>query len=213
MSIKDHPLSKTVLAKNRILVDRGNGFDEQTTIKKAVNSGLEGWRALASSLNAAKVTGASQPDWSVFQDGVYAYEFSAGTMNESWLTFHVNHDYKLGTDLWPNIHWSTTGTDTGTVRWGMEYTSAIGFNQETFAANTTVYMEQAASGTARRHMTVNGAAMSIANLENDALIIMRVFRDAGHDNDDLTDTAFGFFIDIHYETDHYSTINKEPPFI
>ena len=59
-----------------------------------------GWRDLLSAVNAARVTGASEPTFTAFRGGIYQYSFSASTMNQVVMNpFHIDHDYKSGTDL------------------------------------------------------------------------------------------------------------------
>jgi len=174
------------------------------------------WDDYIASMNAAKVTGASQPSWSAFRDGIYAYAFSASSMNESWVTFHILHDYKRGTDLFPHVHWSPgTSTHTGVVRWGIEYQVAKGHTQEAFPATTTVYVEQASDGTQYMHNVAEvtaGAAISGTDIEPDSLVNVRVFRDGAHANDTFTGPAFVFQIDMHYLKERTGTKNKAPNF-
>jgi len=174
------------------------------------------WDDLIAPMNAAKVTGASQPSWSVFRDNIYAYAFSPSSMNEAWVTFHVLHDYLRGSSIFPHVHWSPgTSTDTGTVRWGFEYQVAKGHTQEAFPASTTVYVEQASDGTQYMHNVAEVAELSAidgTDIEPDTIINVRVFRDGAHANDTFTGDAFVFQIDMHYQRDRNGTPNKAPDF-
>jgi len=179
-----------------------------------------GWRDLLSAVNAARVTGASEPTFTAFRGGIYQYSFSATVMNQVVMNpFHIDHDYASGTDLFIHVHWSTAGTNTGVVRWGLEWTYAKGHDQEAFPVTQTYYLEQAASGTAYQHMVAEGTIPGTdviegtANgIETDGLVLVRLFRDAAHANDTCTDAAFAFTVDIHYQCDHYNTPNKAPDF-
>ena len=181
-----------------------------------------GWKDLKGSLNSAKVTGASQPSWSVVTDSIYAYEFSASQMNEAWLTFHLTHDLSYGyvkedgtishPHLFPHIHWASSGTDTGTARLGFEWTYAAGFAAGVFGASSTVYIEQAATGVALTHMiaeTPEADAINSANFETDGLVLCRIFRDGAHVNDTLTDTIYIFEADLHYYSDGLQTNERD----
>lgn len=177
--------------------------------------GENGWDDLVGVMASGKTIAATDPNWVSFRDGVYAYSFSASTMNEVWMTFHITHTYAPGTVIYPHIHWTTAGTNTGTVRWGIEYTVAKGYNQESFPATTTIYLEQASSGTAYQHYIVEaslGQAIPTTHLETDALIVVRVFRDAAHANDTCTDAAFGLMCDLHVQTAAPNTKNRNYPF-
>lgn len=177
--------------------------------------GVNGWNDLVGVVASGKTITATDPNWVAFRNGVYAFSFSASTMNEVWLTFHVTHDYAPGTVIYPHVHWSPVGTNTGTVRWGIEYTVAKGYDQEAFPTTTTIYLEQAASGIAHQHQIVEatvGQAIPITSLETDALIMVRLFRDAAHANDTCTDAAFGLMCDLHMQTAAPNTKNRNYPF-
>lgn len=171
----------------------------------------EGFRDLPTDINV-RGTGANDPTWSAFFGNIYAYKFDASTMKQAWANFHINHDYAAGTPLYLHLHWSTAGTNTGVVRWGFEYSIAKGHNQGNFPATTTLYVEQDAQGTAYRHMIAETVAISDAAIEVDSIIMCRVFRDAAHVNDTCTDAAFGFYADVHYQSDRFATKNRAPSF-
>lgn len=174
----------------------------------------EGWDDITSDLSAGKVAGANVPTWGTFRDGLSAYEFSANSMNEIWVTFHVKHDYKEGTNVYPHMHWAADTTSTGVVRWGFEYSVQKGHDQGAFPSTTTVYVEtNIATNKQYQHMiseVSDGDAFDA--LEADSLILMRIFRDGGHANDTFPDGVFGFTADVHFRGDKQFTSHKAPPF-
>lgn len=173
------------------------------------------WGDYVADINSARVAGANTPTWRAMTDSINAYSFSNTSMNEVWLTVHINHDYKRGTNLYPHVHWAPDNTNTGTVRWGIEYTIAKGHNQAAFPASTTIYIEQAGPGTALQHMIAEASdGQAFDGLEPDTLLMMRAFRDAAHANDTYAGTngAFGLYVDIHYQQDRRGTVNKAPNF-
>ena len=173
------------------------------------------WDDYVSSFNAGKAVGLNAPTWATFRGGLQAWSFSATVMNEVWLEpIHITHTYKPNTAVYMHVHWSTTGTNTGVVRWGIEYSVAKGHNQAAFPATSTVYLEAAASGTAYQHMITEmtiGQAIT-TGIEPDSLIMMRVFRDTANANDTCTDAAFGLMCDVHYQKSYWATKNKAPNF-
>lgn len=181
---------------------------------------LNGWNDLTASINAAKVTGASQPTWAVYAGGIYAYSFSPTTMNECWPDpFHILHDISELSHLWGHAHFSTLGTNTGTVRFGLEWMYAKGHGQEPFSTPVTYYWEQAVSATPKMHQVVEGTEVGTdvidgpaTGIETDGLLICRFFRDAAHVNDTCTDPVFVHTVDIHYYCDHYATAGRAPNF-
>lgn len=170
-----------------------------------------GWKDITSSIEV-RGTGSAAPTWSAWLGNMYAYSFSATVLQECWQTYHIPHDYVPNTDIYFHAHWLTTGTNTGVVRWGFEYSHAKGHNQANFPASTTVYAEQAGQGTAYRHMVTETLAVTIAGLEPDSIILVRVIRDAVHANDTQTDAAFLLTADIHYQSTGIATKNKAPNF-
>lgn len=173
-----------------------------------------GWRDITGT-PTIRGTGANDPTWSAFRSGISAYSFSATAMKELWFSFHIDHDYAPGTPLYPHVHWSTAGTNTGVVRWGFEYTWAKGHGQAAFPVTTTVYVNQAATGTAYTHMVAEVSdldAIPATLIEPDGLLLVRVFRDAANVADTCTDAALLLTSDIHYRCDRYNTPNKAPNF-
>lgn len=191
------------------LVDLGYASLDANTLTR-----IEGWDDITADLNAARVTGSSQPTWAVFQGGLYAYSFHPTNMNECWITFHVKHDYKDGSNVYPHIHWSPTTTSTGTVRWGFEYSVAKGHDQMAFPTPTTVYVESTISSNKQYQHIVSEVVDNDAfdAFEPDTLILMRIFRDAGHANDTFPDAVSAFTADIHFQGDGQFTPNKAAPF-
>lgn len=158
------------------------------------------------------------PQLNVFRGNIKRYSFPAGQLTEVSATFHIDHDYALGTNLYLHAHWSVTGTGIGTARWGFEYSVAKGHQQQGFSAPVTVYVEQTTTGTAYMHYVaevsdgdaINGVTYDI---EPDTLIIVRCFRDGGHVNDTLAADAFGLCLDLHYQADKNTTPYKRPDFM
>ena len=159
----------------------------------------------------------NQPTWSTFLDGTGAYLFSDTVENEVFASFHIDHDYARGTDIYPHVHWTADAEDTDVVRWGFEYTCARGHQQEIFPATTTVYAQQNFNGISWTHMiaevddanVIPGVALMI---EPDSLIVMRIFRDATNEIDTLATSVFGLFVDLHYQLERRGTPNRKPNF-
>lgn len=174
-------------------------------------TGSYGWRDIIADINV-KGSGINNPSWGLIRNGLYAYTFSASAMNECWLTFHINHDYALGTPIFLHAHWINPGTNTGTVRFGFEYSIAKGHQQEAFPATSTVYVEQASSGQYIHHVAEINPGITSSSLEPDAIVLVRLFRDAAHVNDTCTDAISIITSDIHYQANRFATKNKAPAF-
>jgi len=173
-----------------------------------------GWDDITADLSAGKAVGANAPTWSTYRDGIGAYAFDAGTMNEIFVVFHVKHDYADGTKVYPHVHWGPNTTSTGVVRWGFEYTLQKGHDQGAFPASTTIYIEYDVTVDKQYQHIISEVvdANAFDAFEADTLILMRIFRDAGHANDTFPDDVFAFTADVHFQVDKQATPNRSPPF-
>lgn len=159
--------------------------------------------------------GTTEPPMQQFKDNIYMLAFSQSQLQEAFCSFHIDHDYAMGTNMYPHIHWSCNSAATGTVRWGFEYSIAKGHQQQAFNGSTIVYVEQASTGVPYMHYVAEVSdidAIPSIGLEPDTVIIMRIFRDADHANDTLDAQAFGICVDLHYQVDRAATKNKVPNF-
>jgi hypothetical protein len=142
-------------------------------------------------------------------------------LREVYLVYHIDHDYKPGSDMHIHAHWSCATGATGDVKWYFDVSYAKGHNQAPFPAAVTCSVVQTASATAYQHMVAE-VQMSAASpsasqidsdlLEVDGIIMVRAYRDRGDAADTCNQTVFLHTVDIHYQTDRTATINKAPNF-
>jgi hypothetical protein len=177
----------------------------------------QGWNDLVQDVTVR--SGSNAPSPTIFIGGISAYEFSPTTMNECFVNFHMRHDYIAGTMVYPHVHWSHNTDVTGVVRWGFEYTLARRNDSTgliTFGATSTLYIEHTvtAGEVYQHHVNESADGLGIAGtaLQEDALILCRVFRDAAHANDTYPDPIHLLTVDIHYECNTLSTPLRVPPF-
>lgn len=159
--------------------------------------------------------GANDPNFAVYTGtSMRAYQFSASTMNEFFMVYHLPHDYAPGTDIFFHMHWSNAAAtpNTGNVVWAFEYTFAKGYNQEAFPATATIKVTQASPATRYQHNIAETAAVTIASLEPDGLILCRCYRDATNVADTCTDAVFAHTADVHYQSTGIPTKGKNFPF-
>lgn len=171
-----------------------------------------GWEDMTAPMNSVKLAGVSDPTFSAFQPtgtgSLKAYSFAKG--NEVFLTFHTLHNIKPNSTAYIHVHWTTNGTNTGTVAWDLSWSMAKGHNQQAFPAPTSITVSQAASGTAFKHMVTEDAT-GITITEPDELLIVRLARN-NTATDTCTNTVFGLQVDFHYQVDRNSTKNRTPDF-
>jgi|LGOV01.1.fsa_nt_gb hypothetical protein len=175
-----------------------------------------GWKDLKASFNASKTTQQASPTWEAFKGGIYAYNFSAGSVEELIMTpYHYDHDQEKATLSHIHVHWATSEASSGTVRWGFEITYAKGHGQEAFGDPFFVYVEQEAEVDQTEFHFVAEDVIGIlgaGELEPDTIILMRCFRDGTHINDTYPAKAWAFTADFHYRSNHETTIGKRPDF-
>jgi len=170
------------------------------------------WRDILGQIQTRGV-GSSDPDWTSWGGGspFSAFKFSIG--DECWIPYHVPHDITPDEPVYFHVHWTTNGTQTNTVKWEYTYTDAKGFDQGNFSTTgTTITSEQAAAGTAWRHMVSETAAESITGLtEPDGIVYLHLERitNGGTEN---TDNVFVLLADLHYRSSNQGTVGKAPNF-
>lgn len=220
------PADQRIVSTNAI----SSNVNTEETINQVINSNFEtagqlikhgpGWRDILGSFTNAKTTGPNQPTWTMVvndgasSSGVYAFAFAPSVLNELWTSFHINHDYAIGTAFFPHVHWLPDNTNTGTVRWAVEFSAARGHNQEVFPNTTTIFIEQSAPGIINQHMLAEilDPGVTVPGAEPDMLILARIYRDAAHANDTFTGNAIGLNLDAHFKVDRDSTISRVPDF-
>ena len=182
-------------------------------LTEPAGTGASGWNDITAEVIVRGAQSAA-PTWDEMgSTGMWGYNF--GIDKSAFANFHIRHDYMPGGDIFIHVHWTTSGTDTNTVKWEFEYTAAKGHNQSTngnFFPTTSTTVEQAASGTAWRHMvTEMSTSIPLTNIEVDSIIMLKLTRvsNGGTDN---SDDIFGITVDLHYQTDRISTINRAPNF-
>ncbi len=144
------------------------------------------------------------PDFAGFlaTGGLKTYLFDGGgRAEEIHFIVQMPHSYKLGTNITPHVHWTPTDTNTGNVRWSLEYT----WQQRgaVFGASTTIHIIDAASGTAWDHLlranfaAIDGSGISLVS----SMLVCRLFRNSADGGDTYASDAALLEIDFHYEID------------
>lgn len=182
-----------------------------------------GWHDLVGNISI-RGTGATDPAFAVYQGGLRQFQYSVN--DESFIEFHMPHDYAIGTDIYLHFHWSHNATTVtgGSVTWGAEAYYAKGHNQSAFATTASpLTVTQNASTIQYQHLiaegqfSVSGGSSSQLNtslLEVDGLILVRVYLSANA----MTVSGGGVpepwlhQVDIHYQSNGMTTLNKAPNF-
>lgn len=190
------------------------GDDAGSGIKVDVEAPVFGWRDLIGDISVRGL-GAADPTYAVYgTTPLRGFQFSATTMQEVFIVYHVPHDWVPGTDIFFHAHWSNAAAtpSTGDVVWKFDYSFAEGFDQAEFPAVSTVSVTQTCPATQYRHMVAETTGVSIPSMEVDGLLLVRVYRDAANVADTCTDPVFLHTADIHYQSTNMATVNKAPSF-
>ena len=185
------------------LADQVAGLDES----------VSGWKDNIQDFSSAKGNGTTEPTWWDIGNGQYAYRFTVG--DELFVKFHVTHDYKVGTNAYPHVHFLVTQTMTAgqQITWSFNYVIARGHQQgdSLTGAESTVTATYTATGNeiAGEHIILEVSDEDAFSLiEPDTIIMMRVRLDS----ENVAGDIFGLLCDLHYQVDRIATLNKEPDF-
>lgn len=179
----------------------------------------------------SKNTGATKPILATYNAPIEAWQFSDG--DEAFMTFHIPHDYVIGTDIFLHIHWdqNNVGATGGTIDFKYSAVYAKGHNQvsgSTFTATpitdtfSSIDIDDGGSGLLQyqQHLTeviISGESATLAlfdrdDFEPDGVIELTLEMDANN----LTGTPsdpFIHYVDIHYQTTGLiGTKDKAPDF-
>ena len=187
-----------------LIISLGNGRTKQDS---------SGWKDNVMPLSASGVPQVNKPLMADFGVSGSRQEL-AFTINDYCFihALHVNHDIKINGDAYIHVHWSSNGTDVNPIKWEFEIMRALGHQQDAFGAPVTFTVEQTPQGIAWYHMIAEVSASDVMTLmEPDELILVTLKRVTNGVTEN-TDTIYGITVDIHYESDRDSTLNRAPDF-
>lgn len=156
------------------------------------------WEDFRIAASVAK-PGIAAPTYRAFgpSGSLQALMFATGPADQSvHFEVQIPHSAKVGTKLYPHVHFSPTTTGTGNVLWGLEYSWAnIG---GVFGAPTIILADKTVNGIAFEHLLATFDPIEI-EFEISSMLVCRLFRDVSGDNYN-TDAALLEF-DIHFMHD------------
>lgn len=212
---------RTITALQTLLADNTEGNisaqDIRDLLVSAINPLTEkyqtGWKDNVMPLSIAGIAASNRPALVGFGPSGVREEMAFDVNDYAFVgALHINHDIKINGDAYVHVHWSTDGTNTNTVKWEFEILRALGHQQAAFGAPVTISVEQAPTGTAWTHMIAEiaeGNKLTLTEPDELILITLRRVTNGGTDN---TDTVYGLTVDMHYESNRDSTLNKAPDF-
>jgi len=147
-----------------------------------------------------------------FKNNTVVYQFGATAVSETFVNWDVPFNWAPGTDLYAAIHWSPgSSTNTGTVRWGLEFTYAA--VNGTFGDTTTVYIDSTVSASsAWKHIQAVSSAFDGDLASPNTRFLIRLFRDGAATQDTFADNAYLIGIDFYYRVNKFGTLSYTPPY-
>lgn len=145
-------------------------------------------------------TGSSAPDLvSINGSKLRSYGFDGGNLTEQlYGSFEIPHTYNVGSTLRPHIHWSTTTTGTGNVKWQLEY--EIKDVGEIFTGVTsTIVAVDSTDGVAYKNHVVEFNTINIPTLKIGAQCKFRLFRNPSDAEDTYGSDVILLTLGIHFE--------------
>ena len=186
--------------------------EQDLNIKELDERTNEGWKDLVSALYPIGVPEEFAPEVAPFGTSGLRRELAFNVDDYAFCqAFHINHDVKVGGLCYPHIHWTTDGSDENPIRWEFQISRALGHNQEYFSAETSYFVEAQPNGAWRHMISEVSDEDAITLVEPDELLLLTVRR-VSNGATENTDKVFGLTVDLHYESDTDSTINKAPNF-
>lgn len=206
-------LSNTLsLAGNMTWGASTNDIRDKTTKICVGAAGTYGWDTIYADELEKGILAGTAPTATTILTTLRAWGFAAAAINELCFSMAMPFDYEDGTDLHPFVQWSTNGTNVGNVVWKLYYSIIKSYDQGEFPAEASQSITVAAHGTVNRLMLSDFAAISGTGIEPEALMLIRLERDATNVADTCTDVAYLFKLGVHYQSSRHSRKNHAPPF-
>lgn len=147
-----------------------------------------------------------------FKGNTVAYLFVDGSVSETYVNWDVPFNWAPGTDLYAAIHWSPgANTNTGTVRWGLEFTSSA--VNSTFSDTNTFYVDSNVSiASPWKHIQAVSASYPGSALSPNQRFLIRLYRDGASGTDTFNAGAYLVGIDFYYQVSKFGTPSFTPPY-
>jgi len=147
----------------------------------------------------------------------FCYHFADNKTQFLQSIFHINHDIKQGTPMYPHIHWFPSSTSTGVVLWELECNIIKGHGQgDVLGAISKTYTRRIfvnGNGLAYEHMVAEVDDVdALPYSEPDSIVVITLKRIGQDPLDTFVGDAGAMMVDLHYQSDRETTPNKVPDF-
>jgi hypothetical protein len=204
---KAHPTDgwlKVCVANDKYMfgdVDGGNysGFEDDGTLRFVGDATV--WRDENAGGVSLTKANSNQPDLvTIDSTNILSYAFDGvNSLEELHWANELQHDWKIDSDIQPHIHFYTTDTGTGDVKWNLQYWISNG-GTATFTSSTSLV--QTVNGNAWEQFRVDfDEAITGTDASFSAQMHFRVWRDPNDAADTYgSDVVIGT-LGYHYEID------------
>jgi len=166
------------------------------------------WDDLRVSLATARTSGSSSPNFTVFRNGVYVWQFISSNTRELFFNLQFPHEWEEGTDVVPHVHFSNNRAGDGTeqISFGLEYTCAN--INESFPETTTITTSPVTVSTTQyQHQIASFGTLSMSGKKLSTIMMCRLFRNNGIANN-YSDGIFAIDFDIHIQKNTMGSLQE-----
>jgi hypothetical protein len=167
---------------------------------------IVGWHDLRFPVQGINPPGAvSDPDRDT-TDGTFL--FDAGGTEVLAGVAQMPHEWKIGTLVYPHVHWSPTDGNGGNVYWRFEYD--IANENDSFAGSyTTMNIQDASGEDANKNQEANFAPIDMSSYGLSCLIKWKLSRIGGDVLDTYAADAKLYEFDMHYCSDSFGSGKRD----
>lgn len=175
-----------------------------------------GWNDLLGEF-IVRTSGADRPTLATLFGGHQMLVWSRTALNQTTVNWHLRHDYKPGSAVYPHIHFRPTGNLAGNVHWRFILSATKGYGQTSGipAATTIDVIFPIPANSMGTHFVAEIPAPGwyTTELSWDTVIHCTVQRRADLATDTHEATVAAWQADLHYQVGRIATPARLPPFI
>ena len=164
-----------------------------------------------------RTSGTDRPTLATPFNGHHMLVWSSTALNQTTVNWHLRHDYKPGSAVYPHIHFRPTGNVSGDVHWRFILSATKGYGQRAGIPTATtidlIFPIPANSLGTHFVAEIPAPGWYTTELEWDTVIHCTVQRRADLATDTYNATVAAWQADLHYKVGRIATPARLPPFI
>ena len=164
-----------------------------------------------------RTAGTDRPTLATPFNGHHMLVWSSTALNQTTVNWHLRHDYKPGSAVYPHIHFRPTGNVSGNVHWRFILSATKGYGQRAGIPTATtidlIFPIPANSLGTHFVAEIPAPGWYTTELEWDTVIHCTVQRRADLATDTYNATVAAWQADLHYQVGRIATPARLPPFI